>query len=46
MLIEQLDVDDKKFPRLKERTGHRVNEIIVGAILGIVLTVLLIKLFT
>lgn len=46
MLIEQLDVDDKKFPRLKERTGHRVNEIIVGAILGIVLTVLFIKLFS
>ena len=46
MLIEQLDVDDKKFPRLKERTGHRVNEIIVGAILGIVLTVLFVKLFS
>ncbi len=46
MLIEQLDIDDKKFPRLKERTGHRVNEIIVGAILGIVLTVLFVKLFS
>ncbi len=46
MLIEQLDVDDKKFPRLKERTGHRVNEIIVGAVLGIILTALFIKLFS
>jgi len=42
MLIEQLDVDSKKFPRLKERTGHRVSEIIVGAILGLLLTFLLI----
>lgn len=44
MLIEQLDVDDKKFPRLKERTGHRVNEIIVGGILGVVLTLAFISL--
>ena len=42
MLIEQLDIDSKKFPRLKERTGHRVSEIIVGAILGFLLTFLLI----
>jgi acid phosphatase family membrane protein YuiD len=34
MLIEQLDIDDKKYPRLKERTGHRVSEVVVGAILG------------
>ena len=46
MLIEQLDVDDKKFPRLKERTGHRVNEIVVGAILGIILTIIFVKLFS
>jgi len=45
MLIEQLDVDSKKFPRLKERTGHRVSEIIVGAILGFLLTVIFIQLF-
>lgn len=44
MLIGQLDIDDKKFPRLKERTGHRVSEIIVGAILGLALTVLFIWL--
>ena len=42
MLIEQLDIDDKKFPRLKERTGHRISEIIVGALLGFLLTFLLI----
>ncbi|EKE20300.1 MAG: hypothetical protein ACD_8C00022G0006 [uncultured bacterium] len=44
MLIGQLDIDDKKFPRLKERTGHRVSEIIVGAVLGLVLTALFIWL--
>lgn len=46
MLVEQLDVDENKFPRLKERTGHRISEIIVGAILGFILTLLLIKLFS
>lgn len=45
MLIEQLDVDSKKFPRLKERTGHRVSEIIVGAIVGFILSVIFIQLF-
>lgn len=45
MLIQQLDIDDKKFPRLKERMGHRVSEVIIGAILGFSLTALLIKLF-
>ena len=45
MLIEQLDVDSKKFPRLKERTGHRISEIIVGAIVGFILSVIFIQLF-
>jgi len=44
MLIEQLDINDKKFPRLKERTGHRVSEVIVGGILGFLLTILFIAL--
>ena len=46
MLIEQLDVDSKKFPRLKERTGHRISEIVVGALLGFLLTIIFIKLLT
>jgi uncharacterized protein len=46
MLVEQLDIDVKKFPRLKERTGHRISEIIVGAILGFVLTLLFVKLLS
>jgi acid phosphatase family membrane protein YuiD len=42
MLIEQLDIDPGKFPRLKERTGHRISEIIVGALLGLILSLLFI----
>lgn len=44
MLVQQLDVDESKFPRLKERTGHRVSEVIVGGALGFVLTLLLASL--
>ncbi len=45
MLVEQLNVDTEKYPRLKERTGHRVSEVVVGAILGFILTMLFIWLF-
>lgn len=44
MLIKELKIDEKKFPRLKERMGHRVSEIIVGGIYGFLLTIILIKL--
>jgi acid phosphatase family membrane protein YuiD len=44
MLVEQLDIDSKKFPRLKERTGHRISEIIVGGTLGLILTFIFISL--
>jgi len=44
MLVEQLAIDKKKFPRLKERIGHRVNEVIIGGILGFGLTIILAKL--
>ncbi len=44
MLVEQLNIDTDKYPRLKERTGHRVSEVIVGAILGFVLTLAFIQL--
>jgi acid phosphatase family membrane protein YuiD len=37
-LIRTLDIDENKFPRLKERVGHRVSEVIVGGILGFLLT--------
>lgn len=34
MLIRQLEVNEEKFPRLKERIGHRINEVIAGAVFG------------
>ncbi len=40
-IIEQLKISKKDFPRLKERVGHRKSEVIVGAILGFLLTYLL-----
>jgi len=44
MLTEQLkgEIDEKKFPRLKEHVGHRVSEIIVGAVIGFFLTLIFI----
>jgi acid phosphatase family membrane protein YuiD len=39
-IIEQLKIDQAEFPRLKERVGHRKSEVIVGAILGFMLTYL------
>jgi len=44
MLISQLAVDKKKFPRLKERIGHRISEVIVGGIIGFGLTMILAKI--
>lgn len=34
MLIDRLPVDKKKFPRLKERIGHRLPEVIIGGLIG------------
>ena len=45
MLIRQLPVDDENFPRLKERIGHKISEVIVGGVYGFALTVLLMSLF-
>jgi hypothetical protein len=41
MLVDQLPIDKKKFPRLKERIGHRISEVIVGGIIGFVLSLIL-----
>ena len=41
MLIRQLNVDESQFPRLHERMGHRISEVIVGGILGFILTILI-----
>lgn len=45
MLIEQLNISEKQYPRLKERVGHRVSEVVVGGILGFVFTMILLKIF-
>ncbi len=37
-ITEQLKISEKDFPRLKERVGHRKSEVIVGAILGFLIT--------
>lgn len=44
MLIEQLNINEQQFPRLKERMGHRVSEVVVGALLGFLLSMAFIKL--
>ncbi len=45
MLVESLDLNPKKYPRLKERVGHRIPEVIVGLIYGFILSVGLIYFF-
>lgn len=44
MLIRQLKVNESQFPRLKERVGHRISEVIVGGIFGFLLTMMLINI--
>jgi acid phosphatase family membrane protein YuiD len=45
-LVQSLEIDPKKFPRLKERVGHRTSEVIVGIIYGIALSYLFIYFFS
>jgi acid phosphatase family membrane protein YuiD len=44
MLVSELAVDKKKFPRLKERVGHRLSEVVVGGLIGLLLSLALLKL--
>ena len=37
-LMEEVDLNVKKFPRLKERIGHHKLEVVVGLIYGAILT--------
>lgn len=46
MLIRQLNINEEQFPRLKERVGHRVSEVIIGGIFGFVLTIILARLLS
>lgn len=45
MLVSQLknEIDESKFPRLKERVGHHTSEVIVGGIFGFFFTLILIN---
>lgn len=42
-LIEHMKLGPEEFPRLKERMGHRVSEVIAGGALGFILTLLFAK---
>lgn len=46
MLLRQLPVDEKTYPRLKERVGHKISEVIAGGIFGFILTIILIRLLS
>lgn len=46
MLVDQLNLNQNNFPRLKERVGHRISEIIGGAFVGLFLTLFLINIFS
>lgn len=43
-LTEYLNLKKEDFPKMKERAGHKISEVIVGGILGIFMTVVLAKL--
>ncbi len=43
-LSKELHLNETKFPRLKERVGHKPKEVAVGAFVGIFLTLLLFAL--
>lgn len=45
MLVQSLNLDPKKYPRLKEHVGHRNSEVIIGLIYGALLTILFLKIF-
>ena len=46
MLIEQLNISEQQYPHLKERMGHKVSEVVVGGIIGFVLSIIFIQFFT
>ena len=46
MMVHALKLDKKKFPRLKERVGHRTSEVIVGGLLGFFLTLVFIRILS
>lgn len=45
MLIDSLNLDPDKYPRLKERIGHRNSEVVVGIVFGTILAFFFIYIF-
>ncbi len=43
-LVDELNMDKEKYPRLKEHVGHYANEVAGGILIGVVLSWALIKL--
>jgi len=41
-----IELDKKYYPRLKERMGHRTSEVLAGALVGFVFTILLITILS
>ncbi|KKP95172.1 MAG: hypothetical protein UR99_C0031G0008 [Candidatus Moranbacteria bacterium GW2011_GWD2_36_12] len=46
MLVGQLNLNEDQYPRLKERMGHKISEVVVGGIIGLILTSIFIKLLS
>lgn len=45
MVLEKMNIKGKdEYPRLKERMGHRLNEVVAGGIIGFSLTIILIRI--
>lgn len=45
MLVQSLNLDPKKYPRLKEHVGHRTSEVVVGVLYGFALSIMFLWLF-
>ena len=43
-LVEHLHLKQEEFPKLKERMGHRISEVIVGGLLGFFLALIFAKI--
>jgi len=43
-MAEHMNLTEKEFPKLKERMGHKISEVIVGGLLGVALTLALAKI--
>lgn len=44
LIKNKIDIKEENYPDLKERMGHRVSEVIAGAIVGLIFTTILIKI--